>query len=303
MAAEEDYPVTLRFFEDLLRKDSACHLEQEYPLVFNKSRRHQIFVLKSAEGDIQAGLATLQRDLEIQPGVWAKVLMVGSVVTAPEHRNQGLQRRLFYAVEEAAEKAEMDLIVLWSNQLAFYEKLEFQLGGLQASWLSNSAAPLALNASHKNSVQMKDSSEAWVTSKHFDAFNKKICRIRRTEEEMKLLCRIPRMRVACTENAYALIGKGEDFQNVCHEWAGPADEVMACIDALRKEVPSLRILSPGVLHTPDEVSVVAAFERLSFENRLEYQGLFKAVSPKIKVEGLQPEALAYPFFIWGLDSI
>ena len=296
---QEDYRQSLSFFENLLRKDSDCRLEAEYPLAFNSQQCDHIFIVNQ-NGERQAGLVSLERDIEIQRGKKAKALFIGSVVTEQAHRNRGLQRQLFHAIEEAAENWKIDFLVLWSSQLEFYEKLRFQLAGLQASWISTFQTPLQPATM---GVRVEPSERMAFTEKHFQSFAKKVCRVQRTYEEMQQLFRIPKMTVAYTENAYALLGKGEDFFQVCHEWAGPADEVLACIDALRRLVPNLRILSPGVLHDKDEADVVHAFENANFENRLEYLGLFKCLSSKVQMKGFIPDELQYPFFIWGLDSI
>jgi hypothetical protein len=120
---------------------------------------------------------------------------------------------------------------------------------------------------------------------------------------MERLWKIPKTLVARTENAYALVGKGEDFAGACHEWAGPAQEVFACFDRLRTEVPGLKILTPGYVEDPDELSVIRKLESTGFDNRLEYLGLFKSTGTRYVIEDLKPESLKLPFFIWGLDSI
>lgn len=294
-----EYARTLEFFDHLLRDGSPCRLEDEYPLVFDASKRDQLFVLRQ-DGKIQAGLGTLVREIEVERNTWIKVLFIGSVVTDPDFRNRGLQRGLFHGVEEAAERHGIDALVLWSNQLEFYQKLGFNLGGLQASWKPQFRIPIGV-AGHD--VEVRETCEVPLTQVWFNAFDQKSFRVRRTFEEMKLLWEIPQMKVAYTKNAYALYGKGEDFQQVCHEWAGPGEEVLACLEALRRLNPELKILSPGVVHTNDESEVVNGLELASFESRLEYLGLFKVISDRIDKAGLSPEDLRYPFFIWGLDSI
>jgi hypothetical protein len=161
-------------------------------------------------------------------------------------------------------------------------------------------APIGVAGHH---VEFRPTSEVEFTEKLFKAFDLKRFRVRRSFEEMRLLWNIPQMRVATTENAYALYGKGEDFQNVIHEWAGPGDEVLACFEAIRRMNPQVKILSPGVLHTQEEREVIHGLELASFESRLEYLGLFKVISNRLDAAGLSPEDLRYPFFIWGLDSI
>jgi GNAT superfamily N-acetyltransferase len=294
-----EYGRTLSFFEHLLREGSPCRLENEYPLVFSSDRREQLIVLKN-EGRIQAGLGTLIREIEVEKNTWIKAMFVGSVVTDPEFRNRGFQRTLFNSAEEVAERLGIDVIVLWSNQLEFYQKLGFSLAGLQASWTPQLRAPLGIA---RHLVEVRPSQEVEFNENWFKAFDQKRFRVKRTYEEMKLQWQIPQMKVAYTKNAYALYGKGEDFQHVIHEWAGPSEEVLACIEALRLLDPQIKILSPGVLHTTEEREVVHGLESASFEARLEYLGLFKVISQRIDIAGLSPEDLRYPFFIWGLDSI
>jgi GNAT superfamily N-acetyltransferase len=296
---KDRYQSALKFFEEHLRADSECRLEDEYPLAFHASQLDHIFV-SHVKAEHLAGLVTLERSIEYQRHSHLRALFVGSVVTAPKARQQGLQRQLFHAIEEASEQWGIDVIVLWSSQIEFYKKLGFDLGGLQASWFASFPGTLAEKST---AVRVGSTIDIPFSSKFFESFSKKIFCVQRTENEMQRLWQIPKMLVACTGNAYALVGKGEDFQGVCHEWAGPADEVLACIDALRERVANLRILSPGIVHTPDENGVVEALERASFECRLEYLGLFKTVSDRVKMADLSPEDLKLPFFIWGLDSI
>lgn len=299
MESAPKYEDVLRFFDDQLRRDSPCRLDAEYPLVFDENKMDQLLLSQESD-EIRAGLGTLKRKVEIRQGEFAEMLFIGSVVTSPKFRKQGLQRKLFYSIEERAEAAGIDFIVLWSNQMEFYKKLGFVLGGLQATWIPNTKKDIV---GDQKKVHVLDSKDASLTSRHYEAFSKKILRVERSYEEIQKLWKIPHMRVAYTDSAYALLGKGEDFREVCHEWAGPAKDVLACIDALRKEASAFRVLSPGVVHTDDERDVVHALERSNFDNRLEFLGLFKAISHRYPEAGLEPHHLKYPFFIWGLDSI
>jgi len=306
---------SVHFFDKLLRGDSPCRVENEYPLVFQSSTSEVIFLnqreqklspkpanlLVLSEGDeIHAGLATLRRTVKLSEDSELRVLFIGSVVTDPKFRNQGLQRDLFLALDRMAHEDGLDALLLWSNQIDFYRKLGFELGGLQATWSANSRQPL-LNQSVV--VNFGKSSEIPLTDKWIQNFMQKQLVVRRSEAEMRKLWSIPEMYVAGTENAYALMKKGEDFDGMCHEWAGPADEVLACFDRLRAERQDVRFLSPGVVQDPEEMKVVSRLELAGFESRLEYLGLFKLMSNRFVIQDLQPETLKLPFFVWGLDSI
>ncbi len=299
LQSQSDYSEALLFFEKLLREGTQCRLEDEYPLVFREDRFNRLFLMRQ-NGELQSGLACLERVIDVRPGQKAKALFVGSVVTDPKARRQGYQRQLFHSLEEYAEKWQIDFIVLWSNQVDFYEKLGFSLGGLQASWFIDHRAAFGAEPSRAKICLSK---EIEFRREYFDSFDSKILRVGRTFDEMKLLWKIPSMTVAYTDRAYALIGKGEDFHGVCHEWAGPAAEVIECFKALSQQYGQLRILSPGVANHPDEIEVMNSLETAASDSRLEYLGLFKLMSPDFKIEGFNPETLDYPFFIWGLDSI
>lgn len=311
----------VEFFDKLLRKDSECRLVDEYPLVFNASysdlvlidmpadlsnlpdwnskKLSQLLVIRE-NGELRAGLGCLRRKIQLDKDVWLDALFVGSVVTAPEYRNLGYQRELFQILERMAKNAEMDLILLWSNQLEFYQKLGFILGGLQATWSSIHKEPLVKEAPPVTFGSCKD---VLLKSEWFEAFQKKPLCVSRRYEEMQILWQIPHMYVACTANAYALFEKGEDFGGMCHEWAGPADEVLACMDRLRQVRQDLKILSPGVIQETEELKVIRKLEANQFDARLEYLGLFKILNPRFVQQDLQPETLKLPFFVWGLDSI
>lgn len=323
---QESFQEHVQFFDDLLRDGSNCRLVDEYPLVFRKDARlvviepktenflsgafeteldqnsqSHIFVVEE-NGEKKAGIATLRRKIILSDDKEIDAIFIGSVVTRPEFRNQGLQRDLFTALEKGASGLGVDLLILWSNQIEFYKKLGFHLGGLQATWRSvfpteigNTDTNVKVTTSEVKNVEFKD---AW-----YEQFSKKRHRVERSKEEMKLLFKTPEMKIAYTENAYALSGKGEDFKGICHEWAGPSGEVIACLNKLREQNRLLGILSPGVLHDPEERQVTRSMETSSFEPRLEYLGLFKILSDRFLIHDFDPEKLKYPFFIWGLDSI
>lgn len=303
------------FFDKLLRGDSSCRVENEYPLVFQASNSEVIFLdegqqkldakngnlLVLSEGsEIHAGLATLRRKVKLSEDLELSILFIGSVVTDPKFRNRGLQRDLFEAVERMAREDEFDLLLLWSNQIDFYRKLGFELGGLQATWSATHRNPL-INASVP--VNFGKTLEIPLTEKWIRSFKQKQLVIERTADEMQRLWKIPEMYIACTENAYALMKKGEDFDGMCHEWAGPAEEVLMCFDRLRAHRQDVRFLSPGVVQDSEEMKVVNRLELAGFESRLEYLGLFKILNNRFVSQDLQPETLKLPFFVWGLDSI
>lgn len=317
---KNQYDKVLSFFDHLLRKDSPCRLNKEYPLVFDDqgseivevsadhpelygqvdhARNCYLFVL-SEQGAYRAGLAVLIRRIQTVGGRYLSVAFMGSVVTDPQFRQRGFQKILFKKVEEALRPRGIELLILWSNQLEFYQKLGFQLCGLQATWEGMNDVRLG---SQNLDVSFADSHATDFNSAWFEAYARKPLVVERTEAEMQKLFQIPQMKIAFTSEAYALMGKGEDFQDICHEWAGPTNQVLACIDRLKEAQPKLRIMSPGFSNLDEELGVLKALEAQNFESRLEYLGMFKALQKDFVMEDIDPEKLKLPFFIWGLDSI
>lgn len=314
-----DFSDGLKFFDSLLRDDYPWSLSDEYPLVFDKTssvchvldsqadqtsypdlgsaKSFQLILTENAEP--VAGLACLLRSVEMSEDLQKKLLFVGSVVTHPEHRNKGLQRKLFHHLVNIGLKESWDALLLWSNQIDFYQKLGFELGGLQASWipsvskkgLENSSPPFPLACE-------SEFREVW-----YKVANERRLVPKRSLKEMRSLFKIPQMFLVEEGDAYALIGKGADFEGVCHEWAGPAEQVLKCFERIKEVWPEARFLSPGVVHSHDEMTVMKKLETAGYEMRLEYLGIFRPLSPQILLSDLQPNQLKYPFFVWGLDSI
>jgi len=321
----QDFDRIIHFFDESLRENSPCRMQEEYPLVFDSEqssvvlidpkdenslsgkfiteldpqKKSHIFMIEE-NSELKAGLATLIREIQVDSGKKMRFLFIGSVVTKPQYRQQGLQRELFLALEKSCSQLKIDVLALWSNQILFYQKLGFFFGGLQATWIPR--FPFR-QTKPSFDVAYGMSYERPFSEKHFKAFNQKKFRVERTCEEMERLWKSPQMFVASTEQAYALMGRGEDFQGICHEWAGPPDEVLCCIHRLRQEARDLKVLSPGVLHDEEEQDVVQKLENEGFEPRFEYLGLFKLMNAGIKASDFDPESLKYSFFIWGLDSI
>lgn len=316
-----------QFFQSLLRnQEGDCLLEEEYPLVFDRqnaetilvenfedesSKRHASKALQAKRplligveqnAQIVAGFVVLPREILSTQKQVLDFLLIGSVVTAPAARNQGIQKKLFEWIKQVGRVSDFDALLLWSNQLEFYKKLGFFLGGLQGTWSSILNKPITEDIQGVK-IEGSDKSSTFYQAAWFEAFNQKKFRPIRNAAEMKKLFEIPKMKIAYTQEAYALVGKGEDFKDICHEWAGPSQEVITCLEALRRESPGIRILSPGVTDNPDEVAVLSQLERAGFEVRLEYLGLFYLLSPQIKRADLSPANLKETLFVWGLDSI
>jgi predicted N-acetyltransferase YhbS len=314
----------LDFFHRLLRSDYSWSLAEEYPLVFCPATTETFFVdhldealfpagytlpldpsksgfqlILTENGELVAGLAVLFRTVEWNPGVSRKMAFIGSVVTDPSHRKKGLQKKLFRILQATAMSSEVDCLMLWSNQIDFYQKIGFELGGLQASWIPTTSS----SSTNPSSLPWKLACESDFKEEWFQYSKMRKFVPQRTMNEMKSLFKIPQMFLVEEGSAFALIGKGADFEGVCHEWGGPAEDVVKCFRKIREVDTSIRFLSPGVVHSHDEMSVMRFLETSGYEMRLEYLGLFKVLHPEIKMMDLQPNRLRHPFFVWGLDSI
>ncbi|TVQ78258.1 MAG: GNAT family N-acetyltransferase [Bradymonadales bacterium] len=260
---------------------------------------NQIFVVQD-EGKLVAGLGVLLKEIPARIDRKLLVAFIGNVVTHPDYRNQGLQRKLFDRVDRELEQIGCDLSLLWSNQIDFYQRLGFRLGGLQVTW----APPMIKTESPvQHSEHWELSKELGFRDVWYEAMKARSFVPHRTYEEAKALFQIPEMYLITHGDAYALVGKGADFEGVCHEWGGPAEDLAECFKKIQSVDKSVRILGPGVLHSESEMKAVRSLQTAGFEPRLEYLGLFRAHLDAVNLDDLQPDQLKYPFFVWGLDSI
>jgi hypothetical protein len=176
-----------------------------------------------------------------------KVAAIGSVVTAPEYRNQGLSRQVLDGCLEAGLHHGCDFAILWTNLFDFYRKLGFELAGTEISL----EIPVAFKAPD-NSPELN-----FMCSNKVDPdailrlYSQHTCGGIRTSEDIRKFLKIPNARVFTAWDAqnrlqaYAVEGKGADFEAYVHEWGGGVSKLLPLLQHMTKtEGRPLTLIAP-----------------------------------------------------------
>ena len=113
-----------------IRPDRAkTHAWDDFPLILSPDNAVWTLVATAADGALTGGLACLIREMATSCGN-VPVAGIGSVVTRPENRGQGLSTALQNALLERLRRKNIPLAVLWTDQPEIYAGRGF----VQAGW-------------------------------------------------------------------------------------------------------------------------------------------------------------------------
>jgi GNAT superfamily N-acetyltransferase len=239
-------PAFVDFLSTHLRPDHAWSIADEYPLAIHGANLNNVRVMKDATGFVSAAV---MKPLIIKcPAGLFKVAAIGSVVTAPEHRNRGLSRQILDDCLAAGRAHGCDFAILWTNIFDFYRKLGFELAGTEISltipqtFKSPEAAP-GLRFLQSNKVDP----EAMLR-----LYSMHTTGSLRTVEDIRKFLTIPNARIytAWDEQnrlqAYLVEGKGADFEGYIHEWGGGVSKLTALLShAVHERKNSLTLIAPA----------------------------------------------------------
>lgn len=264
--------------------DVPGQLVGSYPQVFGRGRRAELFGV--FEGETLCSHAACQAVTVRTAQGPVRVVMVGSVATAPEQRGRGLASDLLRQLAQLARDGDHDAMVLWSDRWDFYQRLGFRPSGQQLEVELNRTptGPVA-------GVRAADFGDLWAMLQlHED----KACAVVRTAGELAvLLSAAPMTTVVLERNgevrAYACCGKGIDFGGWWHEVGGADNDVAELIASAMATLGQER----ATLMLPNDRRGVV--ERLGgvVEVREGVSGLCLPLSARGRT----------PPFIDGLDSI
>lgn len=226
--AENEWTSVVDFLNRKLRADSQWSIDSEYPTALTPSNIHNIRIIKS---DSQIVSHAVMKPLIIKsPKIIYKVGAIGSVVTDPDHRNQGHSSTLLKDCLEAAKNQQCDFAILWTGLHDFYRKMGFELAGSEISLVIDK--PLGAEATDlRFSEDPRVSPEAL-----FRLYSNHTVSTVRTLEEVRKYMSIPQTKIytAWDKNgtlaAFAIEGKGADLTGYIHEWGGNVSRLMALFD-------------------------------------------------------------------------
>lgn len=235
----------VEFLSTQLRPQHAWSIADEYPLAIHDSNLNNVRVIKSENHFLSAAV---MKPLVIKsPAGLFKAAAIGSVVTSPDHRNQGLSRQTLEACLEAARAHGCDFAILWSDLHDFYRKIGFELAGCETSL----TLPVNMKGGDPGDLR-------FVTSNKVDP--EAILRIYsqhttgsvRTTEDIRKFLQIPNSRVHTAWDAqnrlqaYAVEGKGADLDGYVHEWGGGVSKLVPLLSyAVHHSARTLHLIAPS----------------------------------------------------------
>jgi predicted N-acetyltransferase YhbS len=223
------------FLNKHLRQEQQWSVVQEYPLAFDPKNQHNIRIITDETGIVSH--AVLKPTILKTPYAIFNAGMIGSVMTDPRFRNQGLSANLIENCLDQARVLRCDFAILWTDLFEFYRKFGFELAGCEIS--------LILNDNFKPSHRRSDLKI--IEGKQIDPnaimrlFHLHSTHSLRTAEDIKKFLNIPNSRIYTAWNAnnqmeaYAIEGKGVDLQGYVHEWGGNTSALIELFQHIREE--------------------------------------------------------------------
>lgn len=243
--AEKEYPRVLEFLNQRLREGAEWSISAEYPTTLATSNIHNMRII--TDEDRVVSHAVLKPLVIKSPHVIFKVGAIGSVVTDPNHRNQGLSTQVMENCIEEARRQQCDVAILWTDLYDFYRRMNFELAGSEISLVLNEGFQGTIAADLRYSDDGKVSAEA--VHRLYAAHT--VGSIRTAEDVRKFLT-IPQSKIytAWEANgqlaAYAIEGKGADLGGYIHEWGGSVSKLMSLLSWVqsRRTEKTLTVIIP-----------------------------------------------------------
>lgn len=260
------------FLNNNLRENNSWPISSEYPTALSVSNIHNMSIITEDEKIVSHAL--LKTLIIKTPYAIFKVGAIGSVVTAPEYRQQGLSRKNIENCIDLAYKQECDFVILWTDQFDFYRKFGFELAGYDYSYVVDQALPI------------QDKTLRFINGNNVDPaalqkiYSQHTVQAVRNTEDFRQFLKIPNSNLYTAWSpdnrlmAYAVEGKGVDLVNYVHEWGGQVDalsDLLHHIYAIKQ--------SPLTIMTPHHSQNL--HRKLDSQNifkHLGYLGMIKLIS-------------------------
>lgn len=292
-----DLDDVVRFLDHQLRPAQQWSIRAEYPGVFTAANAANMRVIR--DGERWIAHAVYKPLLIKGPYGLLKVAALGSVVTSPDYRQQGLSRQTINSCLESASQQACDIAILWSDLHDFYRKLGFELAGTEIALnIDERFAPpdhgFRIETGRKVSAEMI----LRLATQHTVSSVRKL-------QDVQLALDIPNSRFLTAWNdkdelvAYAVEGKGLDLQNHFHEWAGSVKALLSLFrHHIQKTNQPLRVIAP--IHAQN---LIRQMELAGARSEQGFLGMVKILNPAMlyrKVNSyLARAALANIRFEWS----
>lgn len=269
------------FLNDHLRQNTQWNINQEYPTALTPQNAHNMSIIEENEQIVSH--AVIKPIITKTPQAIFRIGAIGSVVTHPDYRNQGLSSQNLQNCLTKATAQNCDLVVLWTDKFDYYRKFGFELAGMEYSYEFNQAQPIE----NKEARFVKGSQVD--PNAILKLYNQHTVNSVRTADEVAKFMKIPNSNIYTLWSpqnqllAYSIEGKGADLTNYIHEWGG---SVQALIDLwsfmVRTENKTYRIIVPQ--HSQNlrrRLMAISPTQHEGFLGMIRIQD-FNSISQKIK---------------------
>ena len=227
---QHEFSHVVDFLNTHLRADSTWPINSEYPTALTLSNIHNMSIITDDE-DQQKILshALIKPIVTKTPNAIYKIGAIGSVVTDPSFRQQGLSTLNMQNCLAKATAQDCDLVVLWTDKYDFYQKFGFELAGSENTYVFEQPQKnMCENIRIIKGAQVDPQAILKLYSQHTVGSVRSL-------EDLSQFLKIPNSNIYTAWSntnqllAYAVDGKGADLQTFVHEWGG---QVNAIVDLL-----------------------------------------------------------------------
>jgi len=218
----------------------------DFPVILHEDNRTWQLVARTEEGRIAAGIACLIREFKTNWGD-VQVAGVGSVVTRPEYRGQGLSSALQNELLSRLKGKNVPLAVLWTDQPEIYAGRGFVAAGWELH-VDFSDAELSSQPIDGGRIrEFVPGDTATVEA----LYQRHPLHTRRQPGDSRLLYNMPGTRgLVCEQDgagivAAAFCGKGADFPEFVAEWSGDPARIIDLLGQVRDRGWASWLLAPG----------------------------------------------------------
>ena len=226
----------LEWLNEGLRPGRPGRLVREYPLVFGRDSEAVPIVAWLDEAPVS--FATLWPvSFRIGTG-FLRAGLVSHVFTDPEHLRRGLASRVVDAAVDTAAEAGCGLVLLWSELETLYRPLGFERAGSESLVLVD----LEILARAEHALPVSGDLEVG-TARPEDWHDietlrcARACQLDLPAGALPALRATPDLDVQVARSprgveGFAMRGRGDDLQEVIHEWGGRPEAAIRCCRAL-----------------------------------------------------------------------
>lgn len=288
----------VHFLDRELRPGKGWSIQDEYPTTFTSNNSRNLFIIE--EEDRVLSHAAVRYILLKTPQAVLKIAAIGSVVTSPEHRNQGLSHKILQICLENATKEGADIAILWSDLVEFYHKLGFEMAGSEVGILIDDYLP----ASEADLIYRQGSNIAPEVL--LKLYAKHTVTSVRTLDDVRKYLKIPHSRVYTAWSktgqleAYAVEGKGADLKGYIHEWGGGVSKLIGLFNYIKKQTAEpLTVICPR--HSE---GLIRKFEELNVSLHWGNLGMIKILNAKPLIQKVMRHAkhLGHGNFVLAEDN-